>query len=381
MSNYEKLDSLMEQMVAEQVFPSAAIAVYRDGKLELNRAYGLADPDNGLAATVHTRYDLASLTKIYAMSVLFRLIDEGRLSLDDPLSKYLPEFSGPREIREDANEKLLRDAEVVGYADAGAVTVRQLLAHASGLGNADMHCRAALVSGSDTEGDILAELLKTPFRNAPGEKLVYSNQDINLLAAAAERITGEPLDRLVARYVTGPLELTESGFLRLSEGPYDGDFASTFFCPIRGRRIKAEAHNLDSVMMDGVAGHVGVFATAENAARLVDAYRKALDEDGFISRDLARETTRLAIADASGTTRRGLLWQLRTLDPSDATFPFSEGSFGHTGWTGTFVWCDPERKLTVAILTNDIYYPQPERTLWRRRTEITNTLITLADQD
>lgn len=374
MYDSQRLDAHLQKLIEEGCFPSVSLCIYHKGQPVYSKAFGLADPELNHRATTATRYDLASLSKIFSMTVFFRMVDQGLFSLDEPLSKYMPEFSGPRDIRESANYTTPVDDPVLGTCDAGSVTFRQLLAHCSGLGGGHMYIRAQA-----DDGQPIHQILKMPFRYAPGTSLVYSDQDIMLIAAALERVTGRPLDDLVEEYVLRPLQLESSGYARISRGGLHGDVAATMLCPWRGCRIRGVVQNEDCYLMDGVAGHTGIFSTAEDVARLVQNYLSAVQgTPGLLSTDLARETIRLQASFEEN--RRGLLWQLRTPDVADATFPTSLVSFGHTGWTGTMTWADVERDMVFALLTNDIYLPQEKRTLFARRKSIVEYILEMIDR-
>lgn len=374
----ERLEAQVQQLINENVFPSASICVMQHGQIVYKKAFGLADPDAGLAATTETRYDLASLSKIFSASAFMTLVEEGRVSLDDPVRTVFPEFSGIREIHTNANwESPHPEAdEYLGECCIDDVSFRQLLAHSSGLGGAHMYIRAA------EDKDIVGHILRADFRYVPGTDMVYSDQDLILIGEAVACITGKPLDEAVQERVIEPLGLGQSGYARVSRGGLSGDVASTALCSWRGYRVKGVVHNEDSFMMDGVAGHTGIFATAEDVVKLVNNYLAAVHgTPGLVSVETAREMIRKQAADAqTGTNRRGLLWQLRTPDVNDATFPTGLKSFGHTGWTGTMVWADVERDMVFAILTNDIYLPQAERTLWSRRKSMVEYIIEAIDR-
>lgn len=372
MLDSQRLDSHIQKLVDEGCFPSASLCIYHGDQPIYSKAFGLADPELNREATTATRYDVASLSKIFSMSVFFQLVDRGLVSLDDPLAKYLPEFSGPRDIRESANDTTPREDPVLGTCDAGEVTFRQLLSHSSGLGGGHMFLRAEA-----DDGQPVNQILKMPFRYHPGTSMVYSDQDIILIAVVCERLTGKPLDVLVEEMVTAPLGLSSSGYARVSQGGLSGNVAATSLDPWRGRRIRGVVENEDSYLMDGVSGHAGIFTTAEDVAKLVRNYLAAVEgTPGLISCELARETVRLQAQN--GVDRRGLLWQLRTPLVEDGTFPTSLRSFGHTGWTGTMTWADIDRDMVFALLTNDIYLSQ--RTLFARRKSIVEYITEMIDR-
>jgi CubicO group peptidase (beta-lactamase class C family) len=156
--------------------------------------------------------------------------------------------------------------------------------------------------------------------------------------------------------------------------------APTEFCRWRNRRIHGEVHDENAYIQDGVAGHAGLFSTARDAATLCQDYLNSYQGGkGLVSTAMAR---RMATLQAQGDwNRRGIAWQLRVIDPEAHSYALSENAFGHTGFTGTCMWVDPERDMCFALLTNEVYNGRENRPLTQVRTLVVNKLVEAMDQE
>jgi len=328
-----------------RAYPGAVVAVLFRGEVVLRRAVGLAarTPAHRPALTT-TIYDLASLTKVVATTpLILQAAAEGRLALDDPLPTYLPE------CRHDG------------------VTLRHLLSHTSGLPAwipfyLEAHGRA----------EIVARAAATPLVAPPGTQVIYSDLGFILLGEVARRTLGDALDRLERARVTGPLGMTDTGYLpspalldRIASTE-DGTVIEQEMAGAAGVRhtwrktlIWGEVHDSNAHAMGGVSGHAGLFGTADD---LIAYARMWLTEDpnGVV---LTPALVREAVSPmTSGTASRGLGWALAG---SQAWWgnDLSPRAYGHTGFTGTAIVIDPERALAIVLLTNAIH-------VGRDRTEI-----------
>jgi len=295
----------------------------------------------GVPATADSIFDLASLTKLFTGTTLLALFDRRAVALDDPVVGVIPEFAGrdPRRRR---------------------VTFRHLLTHASGL-PAHVNLREEIGAAA-----VIERVCSTPLSFAPGADVIYSDLGFMLVGEAIERISKLPLADAVQSLVADPLGIEDVSFrpaARMRER-----VVCTENDRWRGRLLSGEVHDENCWAMGGVAGHAGLFGTAASVADLAEAYR----EGGAIEqrRVLARPTTMLAVRESAlskdGQERRGLAWGLKVSDASSCGARFSMRSYGHTGYTGTSVWVDPRRRLTVALLTNRVHLsrnPDPVRAL------------------
>jgi serine-type D-Ala-D-Ala carboxypeptidase len=315
---------VLEEGVAQKAFPAASVAITRSGKFVALKALGrfTYDPESP-AVTTESVFDLASVSKVLATTAMAMILYErGLLDLDVPLAGILPEFA--------AGENRKRE-----------VTVRMLLAHSSGLPAYErLYLRAA------TREELLLQALVVPLKHDPGTHAEYSDIGFILLGLALERISEEPLDRFCQREIFGPLGMTHTTFpppqsWKRSIPPTADD--RTF----RNRIIQGEVQDENASVLGGVAGHAGVFSTAKDVALFAHAI---LGEGSPIVRPQTVDLfTRREPSPPA--TSRALGWDTPS-SPSQSGKYFSTSSFGHLGYTGTSLWIDPERHLSVTLLTN-----------------------------
>jgi CubicO group peptidase (beta-lactamase class C family) len=311
-----------------------AVALAGGGWAGANDATRAAEPavavgmrrDGGPPVTPDTRYDLASLTKVVAtLPSVLRLASEGEISLDDEVGRY---FSNAGWFR---------------TPSLAQATVRQLLAHSSGL-----PAWRTLFAELSERRTALAAVLQTPLEQ-PG-KMVYSDLGFMLLGALVERVAKVRLDAFVEHEIFAPLGMSDTSF-----GPVGGvPVAATEDCGWRGRLLEGEVHDENATIWEGVAGHAGLFGTAADLGRYCRAW---LELDPRLAREeLLREATGEQARGDDGS-RRGLGWLLAF-----------EGSFGgrgatgygHTGFTGTSLWLEPASTSYAVLLTNRVH---PHRSL------------------
>jgi CubicO group peptidase (beta-lactamase class C family) len=356
------IDDLLRKNLGK-VYTAAAVELRQRGAVLYREVFGSVDPDgtlDGPPVTRSTRFDFASLTKLYTTSAFFRLVDAGRVTLDTPVGTILPGFNGPRPIRPYEDPlNLGQEIAVVPptdeQIDASAVTFKHLLTHSSGL-PAWINLRSG-----DNEAARLEMCLTTPFAYPIGSRVVYSDVGYILLGAAIERLSDRPLDSAMKLLVVKPLDLS------IRYGPIDTDsVAPTEFCAWRQRRIVGEVHDENAATLSGVAGHAGLFGTASDVATLAQAYLSG--GSGIISQRLARESTREQIHDPKDPSiRRGLGWQMKATEAPTCGPYFSTDSFGHTGFVGNSVWVDPPRELVAVLLTNNVYFGRDKTQITRFR--------------
>ena len=306
-------------------FSAAVVRVEHRGRLRYERAFGRTRDDGpALPCFVDTRFDLASLTKVFVATVALAQVASRRLALDAPLTGLMPEW------RENEH---------------AAIALRRVLAHDAGF-KSGADYRTLL--GSDVERFALTE----PLAAVAGAGVIYS--DLGFIA----------LGTIVARAAQrGSLPTVVEETLRAFGAP------ATAYRP-RGRArasipatetdawrgsVQADVHDEKAYLMGGVAGHAGLFGDARDAARLGEWYLAALHgRPTPLDRGLAREAVREQARDP--VLRRGLGWALKTSDQNSAGALLSGSAFGHTGFTGTSIWVDPERDLNVVLLTNNVHH-------------------------
>jgi CubicO group peptidase (beta-lactamase class C family) len=319
---------VLRQAVEQKAFPGASVAITHTGRLVALKAFGqFTFEQDSPDVTVESIFDLASVSKVVAStSMAMILYERGLLDLDTPVNGVLPEFAQAEAQRRE-------------------VTVRMLLAHSSGLpAHEKLYLRAS------TKEELVREALSVPLKNAPGTHVEYSDIGFILLGLALERMAmtiGEaPLDRFCQREVFGPLGMLHTAFnppsAWKSQIPPTAD-DQTF----RKRIIQGEVLDENASAMGGVAPQAGLFSTAADIA----IFAHIMLGGGV---PLLRPTTLSVFTRRESSppgTSRALGWDTPS-SPSQSGKYFSPSSFGHLGYAGTSLWIDPERQLSVTLLTN-----------------------------
>jgi CubicO group peptidase (beta-lactamase class C family) len=316
----EAIDDVLMRAL-DQRFTAAVARVERGGRLLYERAIGRTRLDGpSVPVYADTRFDLASITKLFVTTVALDLVANGRADLDTPLSAFMPEW------RDD------------GHA---AITMRMLLSHTSGL-----HSGADYRTILDERVTDFA--LRLPLAAQPGERVIYSDLGMIALGVAIERIAGRSLPAALASVVPfgasfNPREAERATIPATEDDGWRG-------------RVQGRVHDEKAHLMHGIAGHAGLFGSAAAVARLTEVYLAAASgrDTSVLPPALAREA--IACAADDPVLRRGLGWALKTSDENSCGANFGSHSFGHTGFTGTSVWADPQRDLQAVLLTNAVYF-------------------------
>jgi len=333
-----RIDELLQEGVNERIFSGAAAGVAA-GKPEtrgrLMRTAGATRYEAGVAVDDRTVFDLASLTKPLATTLLLlALAKRGVIDPEQPLALFFPE----------------------ARADKASITLRQLLSHSSGLpAHRPYHLQLAGVAAAERLATLARLVLAEPLEYAPGSRAQYSDLGFLLLGRIIEKAGGAPLDRLFAEWIATPLGLEDELFFNRTGQMRPRSYAATEFCPWRGRVLVGEVSDENCHVLGGVAGHAGLFGTIGGVLALVEtihdcwqgwADHPALDRDQ-LSLFLTRQPT------------PGSTWALGFDTPSplqsSAGHFFSPASVGHLGFTGTSFWLDPARHLCVVLLTNRVH--------------------------
>jgi serine-type D-Ala-D-Ala carboxypeptidase len=375
--DFSKTERIIQQ--AFPVIPAAQVCVYLEGQPLYSSAFGFLDPQTRQPPVDdRTRFDLASVTKLFTTTAFMTLVEQGLVGLDWPVCQVLPEFDGLRPVA--PYEAPLQEGAFVdvsdgyqGLVDAGLVTFRSLLTHTGGL---PAWRPLYLLSGAEAAR---WTVLTSYFSYQTGKRVVYSDLGLILVGMAVERITGQPLDQSIRERVTRPLGLTLTGFI-----PTDGslppelraDIAPTEICRWRKRRLIGEVDDENCGRLGGVAGHAGLFSTAFD---LVAFGRSYLNSSPLLKPETVAEMTRLQAGDRAGNPR-GLGFDLWCADPAYFAYPFSQNSFGHTGFTGTSLWIDPARQLVVAFLTNEVYHGRCDRQISPLRAAVHRAVVEAVDR-
>lgn len=336
----------LEAQVERDGFPGAALAVGRRGELALKAGVGRIRWEGDPVSPDSTVYDIASLTKVVATTTaVMLLVEDGRMELDAPVSRYLPEFSGGGRDR---------------------VTVRHLLTHTAGL-----------PAGAATWGAPEAarvRLIRTPLKARPGARLEYSDVGFVVLWAAAEAAADRPLPVLLQERVFGPLGMESTTFRPGLACRTCAPTAWTGTAEIVGRVHDPTARKLGAES----AGNAGLFSTAHDLGRFAAMLANGGELDGV--RVLKPETVREFTKRQPGAGTRALGWDTRDeRGVGAAGLAMSAAAFGHTGFTGTSLWVDPERRAWTVLLTNRTYSPRAPVAIQKVRRTVHADVVHAAD--
>lgn len=322
-----ELDSIIQQAILEDQIPGAVLLVGHNGKIVHRKAYGqralvpVPEP-----MTLDTIFDAASLTKVVATTPsLMKLIEQGKLRMNDPVTNYLPEFQG-------------------GKTD---ITIRHLITHFSGLPTVIEHTPAW--SGYQTG---IQKALTAKSVTPPGLKFVYSDVNYILLGEIVSRLSGQTLAAYATQNFYKPLGMNESMFqpppaLRPRIAPTE---------KVNGTVLRGVVHDEVSRFMGGIAGHAGLFTTADDLAKFAEMMLGLGKRQGV--RVFSPLTVHKAIEAQTATDQpvlRGIGWDIDSAYSSNRGDLFPIGSYGHTGFTGTSLWIDPKTNTYVILLANSVH--------------------------
>jgi len=326
---FPAVDAVIQQTISDGTIPGAVLMVGRDGSVIYQKAYGHRTLEPHVEPmTLDTIFDLASLTKVIVTTpAVMQLVEKGKVRLNDPVAKYLPEFA--QNGKED-------------------ITVRQLLTHYSGLAP-DLDLKIAWEGKQTAYGMAMALTPDDP----PGSKFSYSDVNFIVLGELVERVSGETLDEYALRHIFVPLKMMHTRFVppaawragwieKIAPTQYDEN----------ERMLRGVVHDPTARRMGGVAGHAGLFSTGDDLAKYAQALLNG--GDGILSALSVEKMTRPEQPPAAPVLR-GFGWDIDSPFSSNRGDLFPVGSYGHTGFTGTSMWIDPTTHSYVILLTNAVH--------------------------
>jgi uncharacterized protein YbbC (DUF1343 family)/CubicO group peptidase (beta-lactamase class C family) len=340
-----QMDQVVADAIAKHQLPGAVVLAARKGRLVWRKAYGerAVEPKHE-AMTPDTIFDLASLTKVVATATsIMLLVERGKVRLSDPLSQFIPEIKGEGRER---------------------ITIELLLTHRTGYAP-DFDLKERWTGYNEA----IKRLIKEPLRNQPGARFVYSDINYIALGEVVRRASGMPLNEFARRNIFVPLGMHDTGFRpvaalkdriapterRRGQLSYLGDNGAN--AGAEGEHwLRGEVHDPTAYRMDGVAGHAGLFSTADDLAIYCQMILNGGQYKGvrILSPSTVAAMTRPRLVGERGWTR-GLGWDINTSFSTNRGDLFPLGSFGHTGFTGTSLWIDPSSETFVVFLSNRVH--------------------------
>ncbi len=365
-NQFQRAFDVLRSGIEQRAFPGAAVAITHQGKLIAHKGVGHFTYDAASqAVTAETVYDLASVTKVLATTAASMILYErGLFKLDQPLVELLSGFAGSSAEQKDAPRQ--------------KITLRMLLAHSSGL-----PAYVKLFQTAHNKDELLQQALHVPLTADPGTRAEYSDIGFILLGQALEKLSGEPLDQFCQREIFAKLNLAHTCFNPPADKkptipPTEDD--RTF----RHRLIRGEVNDENAFVMGGVAGHAGCFATAFDVSVFAQCMLQGSHSRAGFAGEWAEGGTPLVKKetleiftrrqDTPTGTSRALGWDTPS-QPSQSGKYFSSRSYGHLGYTGTSLWIDPDRQLSVTLLTNRTWPDRGSQSIKQIRPAFHNAVI------
>ena len=347
----DSVAEVVQRALADSAFPGAYAVVGSRDRVYFSGGFGAIDWQPGSSKPdEHTLWDMASLTKVIGMTTaMMQLAAAGRVDLDAPVARYLPQFSG------DGKD---------------AVTVRHLLTHSSGLPP-----WRPLYKEAETPEEALAAVFATPLDTVPGARMAYSDLGAILLGQIVEQLSGWPLDQYLASHVFGPLGMRETGFTPARSMVWRT--APTEYDPWRQRHVRAEVHDENAFRLGGVAGHAGLFSSGHDLTIFCQMMLGGGERMG-VRIVPAAMLQRFTVVQDSALSHRALGWETPS-GSNSAGHHLSRQAFGHTGFTGTSMWMDPTRNLFVILLTNRVNPTRENRRIGSVRVALADAVAAAAD--
>jgi CubicO group peptidase (beta-lactamase class C family) len=350
--DFLQIDEIIQSAIKDSAFPGSVVLVSKEGKVIYEKAFGhLTYDDTSAAVTKNTIYDIASLTKVIASTTAVMICyDKNLFSLDDPVAKYITEFS------QNGKEK---------------VTIKNLLLHNSGL-----PAFKRFYNNYSSADEIINDIYKMPLSYETESKTVYSDLGFITLQKIIEQVTGKEFDVFCKEEIFIPLQMNSTFFnppdslqYKIAPTEYDNSW--------RNKLVWGKVHDETSVLLNGVAGHAGLFSTAQDISNLLILL---LNDGAFDGNQIIKSATvKLFTTRYSDKSTRALGWDTKSGEGSSAGELFDTTSFGHTGFTGTSVWVDPTKDLFVVFLTNRIYPTRKNKKLYKVRPALHDAIINALD--
>ncbi|MDW7694824.1 serine hydrolase [Flammeovirgaceae bacterium SG7u.111] len=363
----QKIDSIVELGLSEEAFPGCQVLVARNGETVFQKAYGFHTYEQNLAVELNHLYDLASISKISAaLPLLMQLYEEEKIKLDEPFATYWDDFQGTDKEKMTVREVLAHQAQLKPYIVYWANAVKK---------NGKFKWRTfkekpkKKYSVKVSDSLFLHEKYRKKIYKAikksalePVREYKYSGLSFLLYPQIIENLTGQEMESRVRERFYGPLGADRLTFNPWNKFPMEEIVPSEFDSVFRKRLVQGYVHDEAAAMLGGVSGNAGLFANAESLAKLIQMYLNGGEYEGkrYLKEETLQEFTSYQFKDEG--SRRGLGFDKPRLEDLENGFPAvaaSERSFGHSGFTGTFTWADPENGLLLVFLSNRVY---PTRT-------------------
>ena len=379
------IDSIANDAIEKGAAPGCVVLVVKDGKIAYQKAFGHYNYDDAEPVKLESVYDMASCTKICATTIsIMRLYDQGKIELNKTLGDYLPMVRGTNKENLRIEDVLLHQAGLVAYIpfykeilDANGVPFTQYFSHVKS-DSFSIRVSDSLYMRNDWRDTMYQRILTS--RLGPKDKYVYSDNDFIFLGKIVEAISGMPLNEYAQKNFYTPLGLTTAGFLPRERLPLSQVAPTENEKQFRRQLIRGDVHDPGAAMFGGVAGHAGLFSDAYDIAVIMQMLLNGGEFNG--KRYIQKQTIDLFTAYHSKISRRGYGFDKPEKDNATRKDPYpclsaSPETFGHTGFTGTCTWVDPEKNVIFVFLSNRVTPKGGENTLLLKMNVRTNIQETI----
>ena len=363
-TKFATVDSIVADAIQKKAMPGCVVLAVKDGKIMFEKAYGHYTYDQLEPMTLESVFDMASVTKICATNIsVMKLYEEGKLDLKQKLGYYLPWVKGTNKQDLIIEDILLHQAGLKSWIPFFKETMDTV----TGIPTDSLYTNGPSEDFSIRVADTF--YMRTDWRDTmyqrilqsemgPNGKYVYSDNDFIFLGKVVEQLSGMTLDEYVRKTFYEPLHLDATGFLPLQHVPVNRIVPTEREVQFRRQLLRGDVHDPGAAMFGGIAGHAGLFSTAYELAVIM----QMLNNGGTIGQQtfFKPETVQKFIAYGSANSRRGLGFDKPEKDNATRKEPYpalsvSPSTFGHTGYTGTGVWADPENKIVYIFLSNRVH--------------------------
>lgn len=344
----KKLTLLLKKAVQDSAFPGGVLLAAKDGKIFIHDAFGFHTYAKNKPTGLGNIFDLASLTKVIATtSAIMTLYDKGKIKLDDSIGKYIPEFM---------------DEKLTDSKTRELVTIKHLLTHTSGLPPFKLFYK---IDGDHSSR--IDSVYKTKLDSQPGEKMVYSDIGFILLGKIVERVSEKPLNQFVEDEIFIPLGMIDT-YYNPSEMKLKR-IIPTEYSEMEGGFVRGYVHDENALSLGGIAGHAGLFSTADDLA----IFSQMMLNGGIYHEEKIFDAETIDLFTQPYNLNKNIRclgWDSPSGTSSGGVY-LSDSSYGHTGFTGTSLWIDPENEIFVILLTNAVHphreWKNPKYYDWRQR--------------
>ncbi len=359
-----QIDSIAEQGIEKKAFPGCQVLIAKEGKVIVNRSYGYTTYEKTIPVQNDVIYDLASVTKISApLAAIMKLYDEQKINLDAPFSNYFIEFKNSDKAEMSVRDVLTHQARlqpfIPFYLEPGTLSTlrngafkNQPSEHFQVRISKDMYVR------NDFEKQVINDIVQSPL--LPKKEFVYSDLGMGLFRFVSERQTGKSFQEYLNQEFYKPLGAVSTGYKPYERYPIPIIAPTEDDQTFRKELLQGYVHDEMAAVLGGISGNAGLFSTANDLAKVMQMYLQMGYYGGkqYISSATIKEFTKVQFLNSSNHRALGFDKPTPTISGQKNMFPAADASpesYGHTGFTGTFTWMDPENQLLFIFLSNRVY--------------------------